>query len=168
MERSDFEAWLSAVESLTAAQRRLAFRELALAEAADGWQDGAEDSDTGFGAADDGGGRRSEGQATTSAQAATRERATFADIAKVRLARDGCPHCGCREVRPWGGARGLRRCRCAQCRKTFNPFTARPVAGLHNKQRWLDQGRALVDGESLAKAAARRQIHPSTTFRRRH
>ena len=35
MECSDFEAWLSAVESLTAAQRGLAFRKLALAEAAE-------------------------------------------------------------------------------------------------------------------------------------
>ncbi len=35
MECSDFEAWLSAVELLTAAQRGLAFRKLALAEAAE-------------------------------------------------------------------------------------------------------------------------------------
>ncbi len=168
MERSDFEAWLSAVELLTAAQRRLAFRELALAEAADGWQDGAEDSDTASAPPTMGEADARKEPATTSAQAATRERATFADIAKVRFARDGCPHCGCREVRPWGGARGLPRCRCAQCRKTFNPFTATPVAGLHNKHRWLDQGRALVEGESLAKAAERCQIRPSTAFRWRH
>ena len=116
----------------------------------------------GFGAAGD-----LEGEARKE-PAAARGRTTLADIAEVRFARDGCPHCGCPEVRRWGGARGLPRYRCAQCRKTFNPFTATPVAGLHNKDRWLDQGRALVEGESLAKAAERCQIHPSTAFRWRH
>jgi len=92
----------------------------------------------------------------------------FADVARERFARGGCPHCRSPEVRPWGGARGLPRYRCAQCRKTFNPFTGTPVAGLHNKDRWLDQAQALVEGESLAKAAARCQIDPSTAFRWRH
>jgi transposase-like protein len=168
MERSNFEAWLSAVRSLTAAQRRLAFRELALAEAADVSQDGAEESDTASARPTIVEAEARKELAVSGASAAARERATFADIAKVRFARDGCPHCGCPEVRPWGGARGLPRYRCARCRKTFNPFTATPVAGLHNKDRWLDQGRALVEGESLAKAAERCRIHPSTAFRWRH
>src|SRR5271169_7083500 len=43
MDSSDFETWLSAVRSLTAAQRGRAFRELTLAEAADFSDD--EDSD---------------------------------------------------------------------------------------------------------------------------
>ena len=46
MESSDFEAWLSAMRSLTAGQRRLAFLELTLAEAADLSEDGAEESDS--------------------------------------------------------------------------------------------------------------------------
>ena len=142
MERSNFEAWLSAVELLTAAQRGLAFRKLALAEAADVSQ---EESETALAPP-----AIVEGEARKE-PAAARGRTTFADIAEVRFARDGCPHCGCPEVRRWGGARGLPRYRCAQCRKTFDPFTAPSVAGLHNKDRWLDQGRALFEGESLAR-----------------
>ena len=42
------------------------------------------------------------------------------------------------------------------------------MAGLHNKDRWPDQARALIEGESLAKAAERCRIHPSTAFRWRH
>src|SRR3974377_267789 len=144
----DFEAWLSAVRSLTAGQRRLAFRELALAEAADLSEDGADESDP----------------TPSPPPTSTRERAMFADIGEERFAGVGCPHCRSPEVRPWGGARGLPRYRCAQCRKTFNPFTGTPVAGLHNKDRWLDQARALGEGEGLANAAARCPIHPHTPF----
>ncbi len=69
---------------------------------------------------------------------------------------------------PWGEARGSPRYRCVECRKTFNPFTATPAAGLHNRDRWPDQARALMEGESLAKAAERCGIDPSTVFRWRH
>jgi transposase-like protein len=92
----------------------------------------------------------------------------FADIANERFARSGCPHCGSIDFRPWGRAGGMPRYRCAQCRKTFNPFTGTPVARLHNKDRWLDQAQALIEGESLAKAAERCQIHPATALRWRH
>jgi len=74
----------------------------------------------------------------------------FADVARERFAPAGCPHCRSPEVRPWGGARGLPRYRCAQCRKTFSPFTGTPVAFLHKKGRWLDQARALIEGRGIA------------------
>src|SRR5271165_3990514 len=159
MERSNFEAWLSAVESLTAAQRGLAFRKLALAEAADVSQ---EESETAL--APPAIWRARLGKNRRRRAGARRSRTSPKSASPETAART----CGCPEVRRWGGARGLPRCRCAQCRKTFNPFTATIVAGLHNKDRWLDQGRALVEGESLAKAAERCQIHPSTVFRWRH
>jgi len=167
MDCSDFETWLSAMRSLTAVQRRRAFRELTLAEG-DLPDEGAADSDLACASArmEEAGSRKD--PAAAGAPAGTRERGMFADVARERFARGGCPHCRSPEVRPWGGARGLLRYRCAQCRKTFNPFTGTPVAGLHNKDRWLDQAQALVEGESLAKAAARCQIDPSTAFRWRH
>ena len=169
MERSDFEAWLSAVESTdcSAASSRVS-EALALAEAADGWQDGAEDSDTGFGAADDGGGRRSErtgyDERAGGDASARRSRTSPKSASPETAARTAAA-----ERFDRGAARGACRVVAAlECRKTFNPFTATPVAGLHKKDRWLDQARALVEGESLAKAAERRQIHPSTAFRWRH
>src|SRR5271165_4545300 len=160
MDSSDFETWLSAVRSLTAAQRGRAFRELTLAEAADFSDD--EDSDLACAPATIAETESRKEPTATNSPAGTRERGTFADVAKERFARGGCPHCHSPEVRSWGGARGLPRYRCAQCHKTFNPFTGTPVAGLHNKDRWVDQAQALVEGESLAKAAERCQIHPST------
>jgi hypothetical protein len=149
MESSEFEAWLSAMRSLTAAQRRLAFFELTLAEAADLSEDGAGESDSASAPPTIVEAEPRKEPAATGAPASTRERGMFADIAKERFARVGCPHCRSPEVRPWGGARGLPRYRCAQCGKTFNPFTGTPVAGLHNKERWLDQARALIEGQSL-------------------
>lgn len=168
MGSADFEAWLSAIGSLTGAQRRFAFRELTLAEAGDLSEDGAEESDSASVPAPVVEGEAQKELAAPGAPASTRERGVFADVAKKRFAPVGCPHCGSPEIRPWGGARGLPRYRCPECRKTFNPFTGTPIAGLHNKERWLDQARALIEGESLAKAAERCQIHPSTAFRWRH
>jgi ISXO2-like transposase domain len=68
-----------------------------------------------------------------------------------------------------GAARGA-------CRATAGLSVARPSIlsrrprspACTNKERWLDHGRALVEGESLAKAAERCRIHPSTAFRWRH
>jgi transposase-like protein len=166
MEASDFAEWLSALWSLNAGQRRIVFRELALAEADDPGEEG-EISVTGPAAAD---ADRAEerGDAIATAFGGLRAPDIFREIAKERHSRSGCPRCGARDVRPWGKTRGLPRCRCLECRKTFNPFTGAAVAGLHKKDRWLDQARALVEGESLAKAAERCRIHPSTAFRWRH
>src|SRR5271165_135135 len=153
--------------SLNAAQRRIVFRELALAEADDPCEEGIEIFVPGPAAAD---ADRAEerGEATATAFCESGARDIFREIAKERHSRWGCPRCGARAARPWGEARGLPRYRCVECCKTFNPFTGTPVAGLHKKDRWLDQARALVEGESLAKAAERCQIHPSTAFRWRH
>ena len=87
------------------------------------------------------------------------------EIGRKRILRSGCPHCGTNEVRPWGKAGGVPRYRCKVCRKTFNAFTATPVAGLHHKDRWLDQARSLIEGETLAQAAERCQVDPSTAYR---
>ena len=168
MKPSDFAQWLVALASLSAAQRRIACRELALAEADDPWEEGSETGEPGSAAGTDERRPEERGEAVAARPSASGERDIFADIATERQALTGCPHCGAPDVRPWGAARGLPRYRCSECRKTFNPFTGTPVAGLHNKDRWPDQARALIEGESLAKAAERCQVHPSTAFRWRH
>src|SRR5271157_3837076 len=167
MKPSDFAGWLAALSSLSAAQRRIVFRELARAEADDLCEEGVEICEPRSAAAD---AKRAEerSDAVAATPSASGERDIFREIAKERYSRTGCPRCGALDVRPWGEARGLPRYRCVECRKTFNPFTGTPVAGLHNKDRWLDQARALIEGESLAKTAERCRIHPSTAFRWRH
>ena len=67
-------------------------------------------------------------------------------VGRGRIARFGCPHCGGDDVRPWGKAGGKPRYRCACCRKTFNPLTGTPFAGLHHQDRWPDQAQALIAG----------------------
>jgi hypothetical protein len=42
------------------------------------------------------------------------------------------------------------------------------LAGLHHPERWKDQAQALISGESLAQAATRCDVHPTTAFRWRH
>ena len=66
-------------------------------------------------------------------------------VGRGRIASFGCPHCGRDDVSPWGKAGGKPRYRCANCRKTFNPLTGTPLAGLHFQDRWRDQARALID-----------------------
>ena len=65
-------------------------------------------------------------------------------------------------VRPWGKAGGKPRYRCTSCRKTFNPLTGTPLAGLHHQDRWPDQAQALIAGETVAKAAERCKVAYTT------
>src|SRR4051794_30952687 len=79
-----------------------------------------------------------------------------------------CPHCGATGSQRWGRASGLRRYRCAACRKTSNALTGTSLARLRKKERWLAYGEALAAGMSLTEAAAHCGVHLTTSFRWRH
>ena len=51
---------------------------------------------------------------------------------------------------------------------TFNALTQTAMAHLHKKERWVDHAEAMIEGKSLAKAAQRCGVHPTTAFRWRH
>src|SRR5579863_10583200 len=89
-------------------------------------------------------------------------------LGRDRIACFGCPHCGDFAIGAWGRANGMPRYRCKACRKTFTPLTGTPLSGLHYKDRWIDQARALISAESIAKAAERCAIDHTTAFRWRH
>jgi transposase-like protein len=89
-------------------------------------------------------------------------------VGQDRIANFGCPHCGGERVHRWGRDSGKPRYRCTNCGKTFTPLTGTPLAGLHHPERWHDQAQALISGESLAQAAARCDVDPTTAFRWRH
>ena len=175
MDQFGFEEWLSGLKGLTAAQRGRVFRKLALAEAAESGDDvGGVDLAAGPTALVENG---SEGTVASGPGGRSSSRARddtgsrddlLEEVGRRRFARSGCLLCGSDRVTCWGRAHGSPRYRCSDCRKTFNPFTKTPVSGLHKKERWADQARALIEGETLARAAARCEIHPSTAFRWRH
>src|SRR3954465_3390734 len=79
-----------------------------------------------------------------------------------------CPHCAATTLQRWGSASGLRRYRCATCRKTFNALTGTSLARLRKKACWLRYGEALAAGVSLTEAAAHCGVHLTTSFRWRH
>src|SRR4051812_38367806 len=79
-----------------------------------------------------------------------------------------CPHCAAARLQRWGHASGLRRYRCAACRKTFNALTGTSLARLRKKACWLRYGEALAAGMTLAKAAAHCGVRLTTSFRWRH
>ena len=54
------------------------------------------------------------------------------------------------------------------CGRTFNALTKTTMAGLRKKEQWLDHAQAMLEGTSLAKAAERCGVHPTTAFRWRH
>jgi transposase-like protein len=85
-----------------------------------------------------------------------------------RPAAAPCPHCAHEHVQPWGRSDDLQRWRCKNCRRTFNALTGTPLARLRKRELWLEHGRALVDGVSLRKVAARCGVALSTAFRWRH
>lgn len=164
MDEAAFAHWLAAVLSLTRPQRGQALKALALSEAGDA-----------LGCLDHAISGPSSAEATTTATsllaaaiAAAPGETLPSRIGRGRIASFGCPHCGCDDVRPWGHASGKPRYRCVGCRKTFNPLTGTPLAGLHYPDRWNDQAQALIEGDTIAKAAERCKIDYTTAFRWRH
>jgi transposase-like protein len=79
-----------------------------------------------------------------------------------------CGHCGSKSVGGWSSQSGLARYRCKDCSKTFNALTGTPLAQLHRRDAWFDYAKAIADGLSLRKAAARCGIALDTSFRWRH
>ena len=79
-----------------------------------------------------------------------------------------CGHCGSETFCRWGNATGMKRYMCKACDRTFNALTGMPLAHLHKREKWLDYARAIADGLTLRKAAARVGVHLETSFRWRH
>ena len=100
--------------------------------------------------------------------AAGADHSLLSKVGRDRIANFGCPHCGRDDIGRWGKAGGKPRCRCTSCRKTFNPLTGAPFAGLHCRDRRQDQAQALINGETAAKAADRCKVAYTTAFRWRH
>ena len=176
MDAEMFSTWLDGVGSLTRDQRRKAFMVVALREADD-------DSDwTASDAADEAAMPEAPAVIATTLGDEVRNRAVppglpmsadgkvaaLAVAAGRRVETRGCPHCDAKDVRPWGRAHGLPRYRCTDCRRTFNALSGTSLARLRHKDRWPDQARALMTGESVAAAASRCGVAYTTAFRWRH
>ncbi len=88
----------------------------------------------------------------------------------LETARDAskCLHCGSTTVVKNGHSCGLQRYRCRTCKRTFNATTGTPLAGLHSKERFFQQGDCLAKGLTVREAAAELGVATSTAFRLRH
>ncbi len=168
MDDGEFSVWLLGIDRLSAAQRATTFHRLeaerdederAEATAASGRAEGCVEA---VGTSVSGTGeRRRLGRGKT-------KKGALDEIGWRKVESAGCPHCGGRELIAWGSARALARYRCKTCRRTFSALTKTPMAHLHKKDRWFEQSQAMIEGLSLAKAAARCGVHPSTAYRWRH
>jgi transposase-like protein len=165
MDSIAFANWLVVIRRLNASQRGRALQELALAEAdlADVSAEGAPGATAASGETE-----TAPSVARESAAEAASDQDLWSQIGQGRLASFGCPHCGGDDIRRWGRASAKPRYRCVSCQKTFNPLTGTPLAGLHYRDRWQEQARALINGETVAKAAERCGVDYTTAFRWRH
>ena len=165
MDSAAFGVWLDGIQDLDGSQRGHAIQILALAEAGISGDIPDDVSHTAPTPA-------ATGMAPSTTHATIGETTSKPDlmarIGQGRLASVGCPHCDSDDIRRWGAAGGKPRYRCAACRKTFNPLTGTPLSGLHYPDRWRDQAQALINGETIAKAAARCRVDYTTAFRWRH
>ena len=153
MDATEFACWLSGMGRLSGEQVALALVELLEFARR----------------ADDIGSRPSPERAASTGKGARRiERDVLAAIGERKVERLGCAHCGADEVVGWGRSHGLPRYRCKACGRTFNAATGTGMARLRKKDRWLDQAQAMIEGVSLAKAAERCGVHPTTAYRWRH
>lgn len=160
-----FGQWLAGIALLDPAQRGRALKELALAEAND--PEGCLTDQMAAPLARDAVETRVPARSGATIDAASGQN-LLAKIGQNRIASFGCPHCGNDAIHAWGQSRGKPRYRCTHCRKSFNPLTGTPLAGLHKQGRWRDQAQALMNGETVAKAAVRCQVDYTTAFRWRH
>ena len=170
MDPTTFKSWLNGFASLTDLQRRSAWQTLALSEAAASPK--AEALAVSEQAAAHAKPPAIQVQpASLSALRLEAERGTttrVADLGQCRVDSLGCPHCDNRDVVRWGHASDLPRYRCKACLRTFNALTKTPLAKLRMKDKWAAQTEAMIDGVSLAQAARRCGVHPTTAFRWRH
>jgi len=112
---------------------------------------------------------RSQRKALATELAALESRTASTEVVESRVpARPVCPHCAGRQVAKNGSADGLQRFKCRGCLKTFNALTGTPLAGLHQRGKWLEHAATLRDGLSLNQVADRLDIAQSTAFRWRH
>ena len=129
--------WRAEIGFLTAAQRGLAFFDLALAEADDPIE--RRDDEIGETAQPD----EMAGVAVAPIVEEKPEPELLSKVGRDRIAGLGCPHCGDFAIGTWGRANGMPRYRCKACRKTFTPLTGTPLSGLHYKDRWNRSGASL-------------------------
>ena len=158
MDMAEFADWLSAMERLSGEQIAPALAELG---------EFARRSDNGRSSAE----ARRVASSTVEGErrkAARIERDALATIGERKVARLGCAHCGADDIVGWGRSHGLPRYRCKACGRTFNAAAGTGMARLRKKDRWLDQAQAMIEGVSLAKAAERCGVHPTTAYRWRH
>jgi transposase-like protein len=165
MDEREFATWLSEMHRLSAQQRAAALARLQYLDGAAATAESELSSNQveakvpGKSAPSRKGGSRSKRTSSPTA---------LGEIGPAKVKSVGCPHCGGGESVGWGRAHGLERYRCKVCRHTFNAATKTPVARLRKKERWFSHAAAMIEGVSLAKAADRCGVHPSTAFRWRH
>src|SRR5665213_1057354 len=154
MDQAAFASWLAGIGLLNPEQRGRTYHGLALAEANDPVEcrdntiDAGSSGDLSEAAPHPVNGK--DISAAEPAPAKIGDQPLLSKVGRDRIANFGCPHCGRSGVHRWGSASGKPRYRCTSCRKTFNPVTGTPLAGLHRPERWNDQAAALISGESLA------------------
>jgi len=161
MDLAEFADWLAGMERLSGEQGALALVELEKVVGRFGGADGRSSGEAPpEAAASPGKGERGKASRT--------ERDGLAGLGERKVERLGCAHCGADGIVGWGRSHGLPRYRCKACGRTFNAATGTGMARLRKKDRWLDQAQAMIEGVSLAKAAARCSVHPTTAYRWRH
>jgi transposase-like protein len=172
MDPTTFKSWLSGIASLTEPQRRSAWQALALseAEASPGAKAlAAPEPEPAPARARPPADQIQPANSPAPLHAAERgSTASIADLGQRRVDSVGCPHCDSGDVVRWGQASDLPRYRCKACLRTFNALTKTPLAKLRMKDKWAAQAEAMIEGVSLAKAAQRCGVHPTTAFRWRH
>ena len=161
MDVAEFADWLAAMDRLSGEQGALALGELEKVVGRSGGPGGRSSAAAPAEAPASPG----EGERRSVSQA---ERDALAGLGERKVERLGCAHCGADEIVGWGRSHGLPRYRCKACGRTFNAATGTGMARLRKKDRWLDLAQAMIEGVSLAKAAERCSVHPTTAYRWRH
>lgn len=99
-----------------------------------------------------------------------RESAVEAEIVEATMigAVRACPHCKGKQLKSAGSKDGRKRFRCKDCGKSFNGFTGTPLAKLHFPEKFMENAKHMIEGNTVRKTAAAIGVNKNTAFLWRH
>ena len=89
---------------------------------------------------------------------------------KLELNREkvlNCPACKSSRIHGHGSYRGRNRCKCLECKKTFNDFTGTSISGIKKTQKFQEYIKIAGD-TTIRKAASVLELNVKTIFDWRH
>jgi len=79
-----------------------------------------------------------------------------------------CPHCASIKVVRFGSYRSRQRYLCKSCKKTFTDLSSTALHYIHNKEKFFNAAKLMLNGHTLSQTAQIVKVSIPTAFNWRH